>query len=89
MSIRTFIFCDACNPQAIRTINDTDSYGRRTCDERSWFEGHVSEAGKIGWVITHDGYNVCPKCHNKGLVRTLKRIAPNTKDSSTTRLMSV
>ena len=67
MAIRTFIFCDACNPQGIRTISDEVKQCRRSCDQRSWFEGKTDEATKIGWVMTKEGLNLCPKCQKNGL----------------------
>lgn len=62
MSKRTFIFCDSCNPQGIRTDNKGFLYSRRACDARSWYEGDEKGASKIGWETTDEGLNVCPKC---------------------------
>jgi len=69
MSIRKFIFCDICNPQAIRTIEFRRSprleerNGRRISDGRAWFEGELNEAVKAGWDIIDDEH-VCPNCKN-------------------------
>lgn len=89
MSIRTFIFCDTCNPQAIRTINDAEEFGRRCSDGRVWFEGHIHEAVKLGWVMTPMDNNICPNCHKKGLTSSLERVTPNTTKDYSTVLMSV
>lgn len=67
MSKRTFIFCDACNPEGIRTDNRGFLYSRRACDVRSWCEGEDKDALDAGWVTTDEGLNVCPKCQRNGL----------------------
>lgn len=67
MSARTFIFCDVCNKQAIRTISNTSSVKgqpvRRNSDSRAWFEGTVDESLRHGWYVTAAKENVCPKCY--------------------------
>ena len=71
MSIRTFIFCDICNPQGIRTIEfrraprEGDRNGRRISDGRFWFEGSVSAATKSGWITNPTGQHTCPACNKK------------------------
>lgn len=82
MAIRTFIFCDACNPQGIRTINDGFQYGRRSGDGRVWFEGDIREASDIGWVSNAEGHNLCPKCYAKGLGNILAQKQGETLHSS-------
>lgn len=69
MSLRTFLFCDICNPQGIRTIdtpvghNDNEHWGRRTTDGRAWFEGDAQFAvSTLGWMETEDGRHLCPSC---------------------------
>ncbi|WP_126454971.1 hypothetical protein [Sulfuriflexus mobilis] len=89
MSIRTFIFCDVCNPQAIRSIHNADHFGRRISDGRAWYEGPIHEASKLGWVVTHEDHNVCPDCHQKGLERLLEKTEPKTKDDQAQVLMRV
>jgi len=71
MSIRTFIFCDICNPQALRAIEFRRATrkgvraGRRISDGRAWFEGSLQEAvEKNGWQRTEEGLDVCPACRN-------------------------
>jgi len=70
MSIRTFIFCDICNQQGLRSIEfrrsprENDRNGRRLCDGRAWFEGDLSAAIKNGWVISNDGQHLCPVCQH-------------------------
>jgi hypothetical protein len=69
MSIRTFIFCDICNPQALRSIEfrrttrlDTRP-GRRISDGRSWIEVTLEQAvEQEGWLLDEDGLHVCPAC---------------------------
>ena len=71
MSIRTFIFCDICNPQGIRTIEfrrsprEGDRNGRRICDGRFWFEGSLSEAVLSGWTYNANDQHICPSCDKK------------------------
>ena len=68
MSIRTFIFCDTCNPQLIRTIEfrrsprEDNRNGRRICDGRFWFDGSLSTALENGWSIDSSGQHCCPYC---------------------------
>ena len=71
MAIRTFIFCDACNPQGIRAISDETGRCRRSSDQRSWFEGEADEAINHGWDMTTEGLHLCPKCQNNGLGQLL------------------
>ena len=71
MSIRTFIFCDICNPQGIRTIEyrrsprEDDRNGRRICDGRAWFEGNLPEAVLNGWKYNSTDQHICPSCNIK------------------------
>ena len=67
MSKRTFIFCDACNPQGIRTDHKGVLYSRRACDVRSWHEGDEKEVVDAGWETTSEGLDICPKCQRNGL----------------------
>ena len=73
MSIRTFLFCDVCNPRGIRTpeqrrdMHRRETYGRRISDGRSWFEGDLEQAKSENWVAHDDGSYVCPGCAAKGL----------------------
>ncbi len=68
MSIRTFIFCDICNPQGIRTIEfrrsprEDDRNGRRLSDGRFWFDGSLSTAIENGWSVAATGQHICPSC---------------------------
>ena len=68
MAIRTFIFCDICNPQAIRIPEARRSFkreneGRRIFDGRKWFEGAIEDAvGNFGWLVTDDDMHICPCC---------------------------
>ncbi len=69
MSIRTFIFCDICNPQALRSIEFRRltrkgiRTGRRISDGRAWYEGSVEQAiEKAGWQRSGDGRHICPVC---------------------------
>lgn len=68
MTVRSFIFCDICNPMAIReiemrrtTVRDARG-GRRVSDGRMWFDGDEQSAVKHGWVATENGQHVCPSC---------------------------
>lgn len=72
MSIRTFIFCDACNPQGLRIENDGLLKNRRSTDYRTWYEGDEIDAEKYGWKKTADGFNLCPKCQQSDLSNNLQ-----------------
>jgi len=69
--IRTFIFCDRCNPSGVRIIYNKDEPKRRYTDERYWFEGTIEEAKKEGWKIGQNSHT-CPRC-----VKLLKMTTPN------------
>ncbi|NIR30407.1 MAG: hypothetical protein GWN84_14085 [Gammaproteobacteria bacterium] len=69
MSVRTFLFCDVCNPMGIRTVemrrggrHRDARAGRRITDGRAWFEGDVEAAQAAGWSPSHDGRHLCPLC---------------------------
>ncbi|MEW6764237.1 MAG: hypothetical protein AB1344_00440 [Pseudomonadota bacterium] len=68
MSFRHFIFCDRCNPGAVRVpehrrgIGHDPREGRRISDGRMWFEGSLQEAVAAGWVISRAGEHLCPRC---------------------------
>ena len=67
MSRRSFIFCDICNPLAIREVemrrgSGRAGNGRRVTDGRVWFDGSDNEAKTAGWVATEDGQHICPTC---------------------------
>jgi len=68
MSIRTFIFCDICNPQGLRSIEfrrsprTSDREGRRISDGRAWFDGDMSHAIENGWRTDKKGQHICPSC---------------------------
>ncbi|MFW5442937.1 MAG: hypothetical protein ACKE51_01345 [Methylococcaceae bacterium] len=68
MTIRNFIFCDICNPQALRSVEFRRSprgnkrNGRRLSDGRAWFDGDISLALENGWSINNQGQHICPAC---------------------------
>ncbi|MDC9725011.1 MAG: hypothetical protein PSN44_03705 [Gammaproteobacteria bacterium] len=71
--LRVIIFCDICNPQGVRYIEQNrstqrgDVEGRRITDGRSWFEGSLESALDHGWVY-ESSEHICPRCqerHNK------------------------
>ena len=72
MSIRTYICCDYCNPQGIRTVEQRrniergDRSGRRWTDGRAWYEGALETAvEKYGWQVSDEGMHICPHCREK------------------------
>ena len=73
MAVRTFVFCDICNPMAIRILDrragtERQRSGRRITDGRSWYEGYTSDAiDGHGWNRTNEGRHVCPDCSERGL----------------------
>ncbi len=65
MAIKTFIFCDRCNPGCVRMIDrrmsKEERSGRRSTDDRSWHEASkVEEAPK--WLLLENGEHICPRC---------------------------
>jgi hypothetical protein len=68
--LRVIIFCDICNQQGIRYIEQQrsvqrgDVEGRRVTDGRSWFEGSLEEAIGEGWSYDN-GIHICPRCIEK------------------------
>jgi hypothetical protein len=65
--LRVIVFCDICNPQRIRYIEQQrnsergDEGGRRITDGRSWYEGSLTEAEQIVWIMDGDKH-FFPKC---------------------------
>ena len=76
MSIRTFIFCDGCNPQGIRNIYDNKQYDRRNSDGRSWYEGALEDAVKQGWDVSNENVTLCPHCVASGMAGLLMQSQP-------------
>lgn len=78
MARRSFIFCDICNPLAIRYIEmrragtRNSRIGRRLSDGRNWFDGTEEEATLAGWVATNDGQHVCPACF--GRMKSMRQV---------------
>lgn len=79
MSVKTFTFCDICNPQGQVTVNRReqqrdDSAGRRNSDGFNWFEGFPEESADDGWIVTSKGKHVCPRCyiHHKEAVFSIR-----------------
>ena len=75
MSIRSFLFCDVCNPMRIRSPEqrrdrrqDGRKSGRRITDARSWIESTSEQAvAEFFWVVLEGGFHVCPDCNAKNL----------------------
>jgi len=71
MARRSFIFCDICNPLALRAIEMRRTTGRdcrdgrRLCDGRTWFDGSDNEAKHAGWVVADNGQHICPACFER------------------------
>ncbi len=78
MARRSFIFCDICNPLALRSIEMRRATGRdcrdgrRLCDGRAWFDGSDSEAKRAGWVVSDDSQHVCPACFER--LRSMRNV---------------
>lgn len=68
--LRVIIFCDICNPQGIRYIEQNrstqrgDIDGRRVTDGRSWFEGSLESALDHNWTYENDEH-ICPRCQER------------------------
>ncbi len=78
MARRSFIFCDICNPLALRAIEmrrttGRDSRdGRRLSDGRAWYDGSDGEAKHAGWVVADDGQHICPACFER--LRSMRHV---------------
>lgn len=78
MARRSFIFCDICNPLALRSIEMRRTSGRdsrdsrRLSDGRAWFDGGNSEAQHAGWVVADDGQHICPACFER--LRSMRNV---------------
>ena len=62
MTTRTFIFCDICNPRALRNISVGPENEGNNTKLHALFEGHAHQAARLGWVSTENGHNLCPRC---------------------------
>lgn len=69
MGLRSFLFCDVCNPLAIRIPEQRRdnkkgrSHGRRWTDGRAWIEHDAGTAmEEFDWRQTDEGLHVCPQC---------------------------
>jgi len=67
MSVKTFTFCDICNPDCHIPLDRRESKrdensGRRAGDECSWFEGVPDDSAEEGWILTSRGKHICPRC---------------------------
>jgi hypothetical protein len=87
MTTRTFVFCDVCNPEAIRAVEPQDvgltQNRRRITDERVWLEGALDSAVcDHGWYVTTDGAHICPHCRDGGVaVKTYPTVHAHSADS--------
>ena len=78
MARRSFIYCDICNPLALRAIEmrrttGRDSRdGRRLSDGRAWFDGSDHEAKQSGWVVADDGQHICQACFER--LRSMRHV---------------
>jgi len=68
MSVKTFTFCDICNPHCQITTDRREQprdegSGRRGSDDCSWFEGFPDDSTEDGWIVTSKGKHVCPRCY--------------------------
>ncbi|MGE0371060.1 MAG: hypothetical protein AB7Q01_04140 [Gammaproteobacteria bacterium] len=72
MSLKTFVFCDLCNPLCIHQVDRRDqareggaAAGRRFTDNYSWIEGEPDEIAEFGWIMTSNNKHICPRCYAK------------------------
>lgn len=70
MSLKTFVFCDLCNPLCIHQVDRREqgregiaSAGRRFTDNYSWVEGEPGEIADSGWIVTSNNKHICPRCY--------------------------
>lgn len=85
MSIRTFIFCDGCNPQGVRNVYENSQYDRRNSDGRSWYEGTLEDAVKLGWEVSSDNTTLCPHCIESGMALLLRQSQQRSNQSQVSR----
>ncbi|MBF0470358.1 MAG: hypothetical protein HQL48_03185 [Gammaproteobacteria bacterium] len=69
MAIRSFLFCDICNPDAIRVPDyrrnekRNSRSGRRFTDGRKWVEASREVAAtEHGWFYDSNQRDICPAC---------------------------
>lgn len=72
MGIRTFIFCDRCNPEGNHNIYVDDSHdkrnsGKRSTDKCNVYEGRLDDAIQLGWQLSEQGDILCPHCVENGM----------------------
>ncbi len=67
--LQSVVFCDRCNPQGVRLIENrregyrSDQSGRRLTDGREWIDYSSPEALlEQNWVLAEDGKHYCPQC---------------------------
>lgn len=71
MSMKTFIFCDLCNPLCLHQMDRREqsregiAAGRRFTDNYSWLEGGIDESTQNGWMVTSNNKHICPRCYAK------------------------
>jgi hypothetical protein len=87
MARRSFIFCDICNPLALRAIEMRRNGGRdirdgrRLSDGRAWFDGSDHEAKTAGWVVADDGQHICQTCFER--LRSMRHVLEERLFAST------
>lgn len=65
--MRNYIYCDGCNPESVRNIYSNLHRKQRSSNGKAWCEGPLNEAVELGWVVSKQGYTLCPVCIQKGL----------------------
>jgi len=91
MSARTFVFCDLCNPDALRNVEQRrgpergDYDGRRFTDGRAWIESDVETAmQEHGWILTTGGAHICSRCVEQAQAAR-EAITPHEHDADSGR----
>lgn len=73
VTTRTTLFCDICNTQAIRYIEQRRNplrrnKGQRVTDGRAWYDGDAKRAVALhGWKVIGPDKHACPRCVAAGI----------------------
>ena len=65
MARRSFIFCDICNPLALRAIELRRTSGREHRDGRRLSDGSNAWAKQTGWLVADGGQHILPSCFER------------------------
>ena len=67
MNACNLIYCDGCNPGSVRNIYSNVISIQRNDKGNAWYDGSIEDAVKLGWVVSNQGFTLCPNCIRKSL----------------------